>query len=164
MTEREFFIARWAAEMPLTLGVIQALPDGKLEYTPHERTRTARSIVGHLLGHVEDLKELTAASGEIHHRMELPFKDIADAVAQMKKADAVLQSKLPGVDENTWATKNNKFMAGEHVAFEAPVGATAWLLFLDMIHHRGQLSTYIRPMGGKNPGIYGPSADSPAGH
>jgi len=28
-----------------------------------------------------------------------------------------------------------------------------------MIHHRGQLTTYIRPMGGKVPSIYGPSGD-----
>ena len=35
MTEREFFIDRWAAEMPLMLGVIQALPDAKLDYRPH---------------------------------------------------------------------------------------------------------------------------------
>jgi len=28
------------------------------------------------------------------------------------------------------------------------------------VHHRGQLSTYLRAMGGKVPGIYGPSADS----
>jgi len=28
------------------------------------------------------------------------------------------------------------------------------------VHHRGQLSTYLRPMGGKVPGIYGPSADT----
>jgi len=28
------------------------------------------------------------------------------------------------------------------------------------VHHRGQLSTYLRPMGGNVPGIYGPSADT----
>jgi uncharacterized damage-inducible protein DinB len=28
------------------------------------------------------------------------------------------------------------------------------------VHHRGQLSTYLRPMGGKVPGIYGPTADT----
>jgi uncharacterized damage-inducible protein DinB len=160
MTEREFFIARWAAEMPLTLGVIQSLPDAKLDYRPHEKCRTARSIVGHMLGHVEDLNELAGATGSIQHRNELSFKNIADALEQMKKSDAVTRSRMPGVDENTWATKNNKFMVGEHVAFEAPVGATAWILLLDMIHHRGQLSSYIRPMGGKQPDIYGPSGDS----
>jgi uncharacterized damage-inducible protein DinB len=164
MTEREFFIARWAAEMPLTLGVIQALPDAKLDYRPHEKCRTARSIVGHLLGHVEDLNELANATGSIQHRNELPFKNIADALEQMKKSDAVTKSRIPGVDEKTWATKNNKFMVGEHVAFEAPLGATAWILLLDMIHHRGQLSSYIRPMGGKQPDIYGPSGDSSAQH
>jgi uncharacterized damage-inducible protein DinB len=31
----------------------------------------------------------------------------------------------------------------------------------DAIHHRGQLSVYIRPMGGRVPSIYGPSADDP---
>ena len=33
----------------------------------------------------------------------------------------------------------------------------------DAIHHRGQLTTYLRPMGGKVPSIYGPSADDPGG-
>ncbi len=31
----------------------------------------------------------------------------------------------------------------------------------DAIHHRGQLSVYLRPMGSKVPSIYGPSADDP---
>lgn len=39
--------------------------------------------------------------------------------------------------------------------------AVMYLTFLTshMIHHRGQLSTYLRAMGGKCPAIYGPSAD-----
>jgi hypothetical protein len=50
--------------------------------------------------------------------------------------------------------------AGDKVEWEASRGKMAWGLLLDLIHHRGQLSTYIRPMGGKLPSIYGPSADS----
>jgi uncharacterized damage-inducible protein DinB len=38
-----------------------------------------------------------------------------------------------------------------------------WGFLFDAIHHRGQISTYLRPMGGKVPSIYGPSADD-AGH
>jgi uncharacterized damage-inducible protein DinB len=34
------------------------------------------------------------------------------------------------------------------------------LIIKHSVHHRGQLSTYLRPMGGKVPGIYGPSADT----
>ena len=33
--------------------------------------------------------------------------------------------------------------------------------YREWIHHRGQLSTYLRPMGAKVPSIYGPSADDP---
>ena len=35
-----------------------------------------------------------------------------------------------------------------------------WFFHNDIIHHRGQLSAYIRPMGGKNPAVYGYSADT----
>jgi len=37
-----------------------------------------------------------------------------------------------------------------------------WIALFDAVHHRGQLSTYIRPMGGKVPSIYGPSGDAPS--
>ena len=40
---------------------------------------------------------------------------------------------------------------------EQPAGEFVWMLFFDAIHHRGQLSAYLRPMGGKVPSIYGPS-------
>jgi hypothetical protein len=36
-----------------------------------------------------------------------------------------------------------------------------WGFLFDEVHHRGQLSTYLRPMGGKVPSIHGPSADDP---
>jgi uncharacterized damage-inducible protein DinB len=103
---------------------------------------------------------LATATGAIHRRVELPFKNITDAVEQRKKSDAVMQSRLPGIDESTWSTKNNKFLVNDHAIFEVPLGATAWLLLSDMIHHGGQLSRYIRPMGGKQPDIYAPSGDS----
>lgn len=164
MTEREFFISRWSAEMPMTLSMLEALPDATLDYRPHPRCRTARSIVGHVLGHVEDLHELLGASGAIHHRNELPFTSIADAVAQMKAAHARVESRVGQVDEKTWASLNNKFLVGDKLIFEAPLGATAWTLLLDMIHHRGQLSSYVRPMGGKHPSLYGPSGDAMPAH
>jgi uncharacterized damage-inducible protein DinB len=47
------------------------------------------------------------------------------------------------------------------VAWEAPLGDMMWSFLFDAIHHRGQLSSDLRPMGGKVPSIYGPSADDP---
>jgi uncharacterized damage-inducible protein DinB len=40
-------------------------------------------------------------------------------------------------------------------------GNALWLMLNDSIHHRGQLTVYLRMAGGRVPSIYGPSADEP---
>ena len=57
--------------------------------------------------------------------------------------------------------KQAKFLMGGAAVWEDAVGQMVWGMLFDAIHHRGQLSTYLRPMGGKVPSIYGPSADDP---
>ena len=37
----------------------------------------------------------------------------------------------------------------------------AWSFLFDIVHHRGQITTYLRPMGSTVPQVYGPSADEP---
>ena len=69
-----------------------------------------------------------------------------------------LIDRLESIDEADW-TSPAKFLFEEHVVMEAPRVQMAWMMLLDSIHHRGQLSTYLRPMGSKVPAIYGPSAD-----
>ena len=46
-------------------------------------------------------------------------------------------------------------------AWEDTIAQFVWGFLFDAVHHRGQLTTYLRPMGGKVPSIYGPSADDP---
>jgi uncharacterized damage-inducible protein DinB len=46
---------------------------------------------------------------------------------------------------------------------QAPAATYLGLLIKHSVHHRGQLSAYLRPMGGKVPAIYGGSADEPMG-
>ena len=50
---------------------------------------------------------------------------------------------------------------GRQGRVETSLGDMLWGFLFDGIHHRGQLSTYLRPMGAKVPSIYGPSADDP---
>lgn len=50
----------------------------------------------------------------------------------------------------------------EEIVLKYTVGGLLWIALFDSVHHRGQLSAYIRPMGGKVPSIYGPSADESA--
>ena len=63
-------------------------------------------------------------------------------------------------DDATW-DKTAKFIVDGNVAWESPLGEMLFGFLFDAIHHRGQLSAYLRPMGAKVPSIYGPSADDP---
>ena len=49
----------------------------------------------------------------------------------------------------------------EFFGSERPASPMAWSFLFDIVHHRGQITTYLRPMGSKVPQIYGPSGDEP---
>ncbi len=157
MTDHDFFLHCLKDEHPRTRGVLAALNEAGLDYKPHEKSRTARELVGHMLGHFQDLVEL-ADDGVINHRMEVPFEGVAAAVELFEGASVTLQEKAAGLDEETWS-RTAQMKVGDHIAWEGPIGHMMWGFLFDMIHHRGQLSTYLRPMGGTVPAIYGPSAD-----
>ena len=89
----------------------------------------------------------------------MPFSDLPEALSQLDRSTREVEARLPSVSDEAWATPG-EFFVGEKAIMRAPQQALAWMLFLDAIHHRGQLSTLIRPMGGKVPSIYGPSADT----
>jgi uncharacterized damage-inducible protein DinB len=82
--------------------------------------------------------------------------------ALWKKSTDELRSRLEKLDDTGWKRPVQFFMGGKQIN-ETTTDEMLWGFLLDMIHHRGQLSTYIRPMGGKVPSIYGPSADTAPG-
>ena len=73
-----------------------------------------------------------------------------------------LAVKLNQLDDNLWNHAAWIIRGEQEILLKDTVGGLLWLALFDAVHHRGQLSTYIRPMGGKGPSIYGPSADTPA--
>jgi uncharacterized damage-inducible protein DinB len=54
-----------------------------------------------------------------------------------------------------------KFFTGPKTLGDIPKIDFLWFLLCDQIHHRGQLSVYLRMADGKVPSIYGPSGDEP---
>lgn len=162
MTNQQFLAETLAGERDRFRNVMAAVPADGLDYRPHPKSRTARELVGHLIGHVQDLVELLD-DGVINHRMQVPFDDVAHAMALVDESYAGLLERMQQVGDEAWA-KPADFLAGGQKIMTAPAQALAWMLFLDAVHHRGQLSTYLRPMGAKVPNIYGPSADAPMAH
>ena len=69
-------------------------------------------------------------------------------------------STIDTLDENSFNTVDVALLVSGKPLLTIPRSNMLWFFLFDIIHHRGQLSTYIRPMGGKNPAIYGYNFDS----
>ena len=157
MSTPAFFQSFLAQERGLFVKVIGAALDDGLEYRADPKARSARELIGHLIGHNLDLQELLD-DGVINHRNQISFDSVKSAVQRVDDSFGALVDRLSTVDETQWL-EVGQFYAGDHLVMEAPCQQLAWMMLLDSVHHRGQLSTYLRPMGSKVPSIYGPSAD-----
>jgi uncharacterized damage-inducible protein DinB len=137
--------------------VLRALPNDKLDYKPHERNNSAGTIAWLM---AEELKSvcdvIEKGSTEWSPR---PQPKTTDEIAREFDAQGQkLAAKMQSIDEGVWNAKG-AFLAGGKEVFSASRGDMSWWILFDLIHHRGQLTAYLRPMGGKVPGVYGPSAD-----
>ena len=162
MTVREFFVKCWNTEEPKFGKVLRALPD-QLSYRPHERSPSAGELAWQLAEEQRVLNEMLD-SGAVHWAMQRrPHPDSRDAIIDAwDEQTAALRKKIEALDEAKWNGKVTFFIDGNEGG-HGTVEDYLWGFLHDMIHHRGQLTTYIRPMGGKVPGIYGPSGDEMPG-
>ena len=159
MNNKEFFQQCWKSEISPTLIALNALTSSdKLGYKPAERNRTAKELVDHFVSHVEDLIE-AAETGVLNHRVTASYADTANAIEVFEKGSEKLMALLDAVDEKTWEEKNVPMLIFGTNYGEKPLGQTCWMFLFDVIHHRGQLSTYYRPMGLVQPSIYGPTSE-----
>jgi uncharacterized damage-inducible protein DinB len=157
-TVADFLIADFEGEMQTTLRIIEAVPTSHLDYRPDSKSKTGLGLVRHIT--LEDEWLLNCiANGEF-----TPPPDDSDACRIMTPRDAVARykEKVPA------AVNRVRAMSGEKLAnvinlfdmMKAPGVNFLAMAVKHSVHHRAQLSTYLRPMGGKVPGIYGPSADT----
>ena len=99
---------------------------------------------------------VTQKRGEWNTEPPRPFPEMLRLYEQWLSE---LTEQVEKIDDAAWDGMA-KFYVNGKVVNEMPVGQFLWYILFDAIHHRGQLSAYLRPMGGKVPAIYGPSADS----
>ena len=157
-TIADFLIADFENEMKTTQRVIESVPSNHLDYRPDSKAKTGLGLVRHIT--LEDEWLLNCiANGEF-----TPPPDDSDACGIMNAAGAVARykEKVPAALDRVRA------MSGEQLTsvidlfgmIQAPGVNFLAMTVKHSVHHRGQLSTYLRPMGGSVPGIYGPSADT----
>jgi len=82
-----------------------------------------------------------------------------DTMKEVLEAYETQSAELP----QRWAALPSQRWEGmlEFFGSQQPAAPMAWSFLFDIVHHRGQITTYLRPMGSTVPQIYGPSADEP---
>lgn len=144
-------------EQKTTRRVIAAVPDENHDYRPDPKAKTALELAWHLASaEVFFLNSIVAGEfltgGTQPEEVKTP-SDIA-AWYEQHAAAALTAFRATSGDQLL------KVMDFRGV-FQNPAIAFAGVALHHAIHHRGELATYIRPMGGKCPRIYGGSADEP---
>ena len=149
-----FLVPQIEQEIETTAKVLAAVPDDRRDYSPHPTCMKAGELAAHIAG--ADIWFLEAIiAGSFGPYPEASNKSAAELVADYKTRAMELLAQIKG-------------LTGEHLV--ANVTFHTWVMpnvtFLQVmqkhsVHHRGQLSDYLRPMGAKVPSIYGGSADEP---
>lgn len=142
-------------EWMTTYKVLAAVPDPKREYRPEANGRTAWDLATHMAG--ADVWFLDGIiKGGFDKPDESPQAPDTTGVAEWYKKE------FPNRLERVLALPDHKLTESlDFYGMKMP--AVQFMLFalVHMVHHRGQLSAYLRPMGGKVPSIYGGSYDEP---
>jgi len=142
-----------------TRAVIEAIPQSNADYRPDPNSKTAMELAWHVVA--------------AEHRFYSGIVAGAFDFTPIHRPEDVRTPAQIGEWYGHSFEKNlTKFCAlsGEHLAktidfrgaFQQPAIAYVDFTLRHSIHHRGQLSAYLRAMGGKVPAIYGESYDSAA--
>ena len=152
-------------EMATTRKVLERVPGDKFDYKPHEKSMTFGRLAGHVAEMVGWL-EGTMKSDDIDiapvdgPKFEaFAPTSTADLLAAFdKNRDAARAALAAGTDEAMMATWSLK--SGGKVIFSMPrIACVRGMILNHIVHHRGQLSVYLRLNDIPVPSIYGPSAD-----
>ncbi|MCK6447946.1 MAG: DinB family protein [Planctomycetes bacterium] len=148
-------------EAAVTRKVLERVPEQRFDWKPHPKSFSMHDLAAHV-ANIFSWGPLTIATKELDVSQPFPkrrFETTAQLVADFDKNVAEYRAALTKATDaalgETWT-----FRAGSTVFFTQPkVGVLRGFVMNHLIHHRGQLSVYLRLCDAPVPSIYGPSAD-----
>ena len=160
MSEKEMFLQAWEREFQTTLKVLNAYPSDKLDLKPAEKSKSASDLACVFTGEQGIVDMVIKGKIDFSGPQPPAPKTMGEIITAYENA---VKTNIQRVKAMSDADYNS--MIGWFVAPKTPGNVrkadVLWMTLNDMIHHRGQLSVYLRIAGGKLPSIYGPTADEP---
>ena len=164
MKLNELFLTELERESDRSRRALEQVPDGKHDWKPHEKSM----IFGYLAMMVATIPSWVAME-VTKDELDLKPKDgsgfkvepmhtAAEFLKAHDKAVADAKAALEGTTDEHLMTPWQLKVAGQ-VVMETPRHVMISDTFNHLVHHRGQMTVYLRLMGAKVPALYGPSAD-----
>lgn len=149
-------------EQVATRKVLEAIPEDRLDYSPGDKALTMGQLAMHIAG-------IPASVAAMVQRDTMDVRDFpqdwptamtkAEVLAKFDESEAAVYDLLASIDDER-ARAKWAFVAGETELWALPrIGAVRGVLISHLIHHRGQLTAYLRSVGATVPAVYGMSAD-----
>jgi len=162
MSIRDALLPEFDHEISTTRKLLERVPEDKWDWTPHEKSMK----LGRLACHVAETTHfaVAVATTDSMDFAKGDYKRIgADGRKQLLEAfdkmAAEGRAAIAGAKDEDLGKPWSMFFDGKPIMTMPKVGVLRTAMMNHMIHHRGQLSVYLRLTGTPVPSIYGPSAD-----
>ena len=153
MNEKKLFTNFWTKESATTNKVLGRIPEGS-DYRPDPKSRTAKEIAWAIV--CEEKMIIDALeSGKAEWAPPPTPATMKEMLEGYEKQSAGMVQRWKALPATRWEGELEFF------GNQRPASPMAWSVLFDIVHHRGQITTYLRPMGSTVPQIYGPSGDEP---
>ena len=148
-------------EAQSTRRLLEAVPEDKLDWRPHEKAMTLGQLAMHVAMLPGNAVEVSSADTMTLPEQDLPQAPNCDALLQaLDESLTAARRYLTDLDDNrALASWNLVRQDGTEVMSLARISVLRTFMLNHWYHHRGQLSSYLRQVGAKVPAIYGPTAD-----
>ncbi len=167
MNYTDIFLADLDRETPVSRRVLERVPDGHFDWKPHEKSMPLGYLammvatMPEWLGMVIGMDELDIAPKDGPKFSPPRLETSADLVRALDAAAKKGREVLKATSDSHLAT-NWKLLSGGQVLQETPRHVQIRDGVLShWVHHRGQLTVYLKMLGAKIPSVYGPSGDEP---
>jgi len=168
MTNKDFFSATWKRDHASTVKGFRSLPTDqqKLNHHHHPKFRSPWEIVNHIAPHAREVAQaITAGRCDLVNEGKFDlngpniYKSVEAAAKDLEDSSARLIEVLKNCSEEDWMNKKIPVYWGPTKIFEMTLMEFGWTLLFDTVHHRGQLTSYYRPIGTPQPSLMGPTLE-----
>ena len=165
MSLSQTLLPEYDHEMATTRRVLERVPDDRFDWQPHEKSMS----LGRLATHVAELTGwaktfLQSDSFDFSPPGSAPYqpRTVATRAELLEMFDgnvASTRAAIEAADDATWMQSWTLFKGGRTLFTLPRVAVLRSMLLNHVIHHRGQLTVYLRLTGALVPSVYGPTAD-----